>query len=70
LLPIYSKIGDRLDRLTQLRGNVINKEILSSTALKGYVWKVIVDPTWDREAPGLFYGRLFRMMDIQNERDE
>ncbi len=38
--------------------------------LRGYVWKVIKDPTRSREEPGLFYGRLFRMIDIRLSRDE
>ena len=25
--------------------------------LRGYVWKVIVDPTRNEDEPGLFYGR-------------
>jgi hypothetical protein len=37
---------------------------------KGYKWKVIQDPTRNGEEPGLFYGRLFRMIDIRLERDE
>ena len=38
--------------------------------LRGYVWKVIVDPTRKDDEPGLFYGRLFRMIDIRLNRDE
>ena len=38
--------------------------------LRGYVWKVIVDPTRKDDEPGMFYGRLFRMIDIRLNRDE
>ena len=38
--------------------------------LRGYVWKVIVDPTRNEDEPGLFYGRNFRMIDIRLNRDE
>ena len=38
--------------------------------LRGYVWKVIVDPTRNEDEPGLFYGRNFRMIDIRLSRDE
>jgi hypothetical protein len=37
---------------------------------RGYVWKVIVDPTRDKDDPGIFFGRLFRMIDIRINRDE
>ncbi|MAT43749.1 MAG: hypothetical protein CL609_15540 [Anaerolineaceae bacterium] len=37
---------------------------------RGYVWKVIVDPTRDNDDPGIFFGRLFRMIDIRLNRDE
>jgi len=38
--------------------------------LRGYVWKVIVDPTRKDDDPGMFFGRLFRMIDIRINRDE
>lgn len=38
--------------------------------LRGYVWKVIVDPTRVDDDPGMFFGRLFRMIDIRLNRDE
>jgi len=38
--------------------------------LRGYVWKVIVDPTCKDDDPGMFFGRLFRMIDIRLNRDE
>jgi hypothetical protein len=44
--------------------------VLGRHDLRGYEWKVIVDSTRGHEDPGLFYGRLFRMMDFVLERDE
>ena len=38
--------------------------------LRGYVWKVMVDPTRNDDDPGMFFGRLFRMIDIRLNRDE
>jgi len=32
--------------------------------LSGYYWKVVVDPTRTGDDPGVFYGGLFRWMDI------
>lgn len=37
---------------------------------RGYVWKVILDPTRFDDDPGIFFGRLFRMIDIRLNRDE
>ncbi|MAT45040.1 MAG: hypothetical protein CL609_22130 [Anaerolineaceae bacterium] len=37
---------------------------------RGYVWKVIGDPTRNNDDPGIFFGRLFRMIDIRLNRDE
>ena len=37
---------------------------------RGYVWKVIMDPTRVDDDPGMFFGRLFRMIDIRLNRDE
>ena len=42
----------------------------NSVELRGYVWKVIVDPTRNDDDPGMFFGRLFRMIDIRLNRDE
>lgn len=42
----------------------------NSVELRGYVWKVIVDPTRKDDDPGMFFGRLFRMIDIRLNRDE
>ena len=44
--------------------------LLGRHALRGYEWKVIIDPTRECDDPGLFYGRLFRMMDFVLDRDE
>lgn len=44
--------------------------IANSVELRGYVWKVIVDPTRKDDDPGMFFGRLFRMIDIRLNRDE
>ena len=41
-----------------------------SVELRGYEWKVIADPTRDSDDPGVFFGRLFRMIDIRLNRDE
>lgn len=38
--------------------------------LRGYEWKVIVDPTRDGDDPGMFFGKLFRMLDFRLDRDE
>jgi hypothetical protein len=40
------------------------------TAPKGYLWKVVNDPTRIGEDPGLFYGSLFRLLDILPTWDE
>lgn len=40
------------------------------TRLKGYDWQVVVDPTRSAAENGLFYGRLFRSIDIHLDRDE
>ncbi|HNR03068.1 MAG TPA: hypothetical protein PKK59_11085 [Anaerolineaceae bacterium] len=37
---------------------------------RGYIWKVVFDPTRNGEDPGYFYGHLFRMIDIRPGRDE
>jgi len=41
-----------------------------SAELRGYVWKVTVDPTRNDDEPGMFFGRLFRMIDLRLNRDE
>lgn len=41
-----------------------------TTAPKGYLWKVVFDPTRNGEDPGLFYGSLFRLLDIMPTKDE
>ena len=50
--------------------NLFPQEKVCSAELRGYVWKVIVDPTRESDDPGLFFGRLFRMIDIRLNRDE
>jgi hypothetical protein len=37
---------------------------------RGYEWKVTKDPTRDGFHPGLFFGNLFRMIDLRLDRDE
>ena len=44
--------------------------LLGRHDLRGYEWKVIIDPTRECDDPGLFYGRLFRMIDFSLDRDE
>jgi hypothetical protein len=44
--------------------------LLGRHDLRGYEWKVIIDPTRKCDDPGLFYGRLFRMIDLSLDRDE
>jgi hypothetical protein len=36
----------------------------------GFIWKVIFDPTRTPEEPGLFYGSVFRFIDIAHDRNE
>jgi hypothetical protein len=50
--------------------NLFPQEKVSSAELRGYAWKVVVDPTRDDNDPGMFFGRLFRMIDIRLNRDE
>ena len=50
--------------------NLFPEEKVCSAELRGYVWKVIVDPTRESDDPGMFFGRLFRMIDIRLNRDE
>lgn len=45
-------------------------EFAGYTAPKGYLWKVVHDPTRNGEDPGLFYGSLFRLLDILPTKDE
>ena len=50
--------------------NFFPQENVGSAEIRGYVWKVIVDPTRESDDPGLFFGRLFRMIDFRLDRDE
>ncbi|MGB7096634.1 MAG: hypothetical protein WBD62_18450 [Anaerolineales bacterium] len=43
---------------------------IRSCEIKGYEWKVVVDPTREGHDPGMFFGRLFRIFDIHINRDE
>ena len=43
---------------------------MSRRDIIGYDWKVIVDPTRCANDPGLFFGGLFRMVDLRLDRDE
>jgi hypothetical protein len=45
-------------------------KLLGKLDLCGYEWNVIIDLTRENEDLGLFYGRLFRMMDFVLDRDE
>ncbi len=45
-------------------------EFVGYSAPKGYLWKVVYDPTRNGEDPGLFYGSLFRLLDILPTKDE
>ena len=45
-------------------------EFAGYTAPKGYLWKVVHDPTRNGDDPGLFYGSLFRLLDILPTKDE
>jgi hypothetical protein len=45
-------------------------EFMGYTAPKGFLWKVVFDPTRNGEDPGLFYGSLFRLLDILPTWDE
>ena len=48
----------------------ITQDKKNPVELRGYVWKVIMDPTRVDDDPGMFFGRLFRMIDIRLNRDE
>ena len=50
--------------------NLFPQEKVCSAELRGYVWKVTVDPTRNGDEPGMFFGRLFRMIDLRLNRDE
>jgi hypothetical protein len=59
-----------LHALKRPQGHICHEEKVSSAASRGYVWKVIADPTRGKDDPGMFYGRLFRMVDLRTDRDE
>ncbi|MBI9050048.1 MAG: hypothetical protein JEZ00_11550 [Anaerolineaceae bacterium] len=51
-------------------GRFCRGEIRTKRDINGYNLKVIVDPTRLGDDPGLFYGGLFRMIDLRLDRDE
>ena len=53
-----------------MNGHFFRGEIKTGRDINGYDWKVIVDPTRVEDDPGLFYGGLFRMVDLRLDRDE
>ena len=53
-----------------MTGYFFQSEIKTGRDINGYDWKVIVDPTRSEDDPGLFYGGLFRMVDLRLDRDE
>ena len=59
-----------MDRRQRVQDSFHQQSILSGRDLRGYDWKVVLDPTRGPEEPGLFFGRLFRMIDLQLDRDE
>ena len=56
--------------MQKLTGYSFQNEIKTGRDINGYDWKVIVDPTRSEDDPGLFYGGLFRMVDLRLDRDE
>lgn len=71
--PVYQNIrvfGESKGMPEKYFDNLFPQEKQKSSESRGYVWKVIVDPTRGSEDPGLFFGRLFRMVDIRLNRDE
>jgi len=59
-----------LDYCKRMTGLFFRGEIKTVRDINGYDWKVIVDPTRSDDDPGLFYGGLFRMVDLRLDRDE
>jgi hypothetical protein len=53
-----------------MTGFFFQDEIKIGRDIYGYDWEVIVDPTRSEDDPGLFYGGLFRMVDLRLDRDE
>jgi len=59
-----------LDYCKRITGHFFRGEIKTTRDINGYDWKVIIDPTRSEDDPGLFYGGLFRMVDLRLDRDE
>lgn len=63
-------IGGYLCFDTRFLDELFPPEFSGYSAPKGYLWKVIYDPIRNGEDPGLFYGSLFRLLDILPTKDE
>ena len=59
-----------MDNRKEMTGYFLQSEIKTGRDINGYDWKVIVDPTRSEADPGMFYGGLFRMVDLRLDRDE
>lgn len=59
-----------MDYCKRISGHSCKGVIKTDRDINGYDWRVIVDPTRSENDPGLFYGGLFRMMDLRLDRDE
>ena len=59
-----------MDCCKRMNGTFCRGELKTIRDINGYEWKVIVDPTRSKNDPGLFYGGLFRMIDLRLDRDE
>ena len=59
-----------MDYCRKMTGYFFQDEIKTGRDITGYDWKVIVDPTRSENDPGLFFGGLFRMVDLRLDRDE
>ena len=59
-----------MDHSNKINGQFFRGEIKTRRDINGYDWKVVVDPTRKNDEPGLFYGGLFRMVDLRLDRDE
>ena len=59
-----------MDYCKKMTGPFFQGENKIGRDINGYDWKVIVDPTRSEGDPGLFYGGLFRMVDLRLDRDE
>jgi len=70
-LPAYFKrFGVSLKMPDKDFDNLFPQAKATPAELRGYVWKVVADPTQKDDESGMFYGRLFRMIDIRLNRDE